>query len=114
MLKRTGSKGIRVDRHPYRYTVSEVAAGAGAVLLSVTVQHAVANGSRLRVTGLRASRVPEAESKFYTGRTLAAGITPRDVERLIRMALSQGWRPLAPGKPVELRHGDGEGRPLPG
>jgi hypothetical protein len=99
MLKKVGSKGIAVDGQSYRYVVSEVdTSRAPSISIALTVQHASANGSRLRVTGLNVLRVPESESKFYVGRTLAAPLLPRHVEYLIRLALQRGWKPQMSGK----------------
>jgi hypothetical protein len=99
MLKRVGSKSITVDGQRYRYVISEVGLPNGpSVPLALTVQHAIANGSRLRITGLQAVRVPESESKYYMGRTLAAPVLPGQVELLIRSALDRGWRPHTSGK----------------
>jgi hypothetical protein len=103
MLKRTGSKCIVVDGQTYRYVVSEVGAANGAsVSLALTVQHAATNGARLRVTGLKATRVPEGESKCYRGRTIGSPLQPRDAEHLIRMAKSRGWQPTVAGKTYAL------------
>ena len=110
MLKRVGSKNITVDGQRYRYVVSEVdPSKRPGVALALTIQHASKNGSRLRITGLGAVRVPEAESKFLMGRTLAAPVLPRDVESLIRLALDRGWTPqLSGGEFVVKLDSDGE------
>jgi hypothetical protein len=106
MLKRVGSKNITVDDQRYRYVISEVGVPKGpSVPLALTVQHASTNGSRLRVTGLHAVRVPESESKFYMGRSLEAPILPGHVESLIRSALGRGWQPQVPGRQLIVELG---------
>jgi hypothetical protein len=104
MLKHAGSNTINVDGHQFRYLVSENGAESnGRVRLALTVQHATANGSRLCVTGLMGDRVPAEESKFWMGRTLKRPATPKDVEQLVRTAISSGWRPEESGEPFILR-----------
>jgi hypothetical protein len=104
VLKHAGSKSLTIDGRQFRYVVSEAGIDAGGrVALALTVQHALANGSRLRVIGLTGERLPPWESKFYSGRTLKRPLTPRDVERLVRAAMWSGWRPDVPGKPFALR-----------
>jgi len=104
VLKHAGSNNLMIDGERFRYVVSEAASDAeGRVALSLIVQHAEANGCRLRVTGLFGERVPEQESKFYRGRTLKRAVSPNDAEQLVRAALSQGWRPREGGKPFVLK-----------
>jgi hypothetical protein len=103
VLKRSGSKNIVVDGRQYRYVVSE-AQGSGdtGVSLAITVQNDQQNGAHLRIAGLAVRRVPAERSKFYKGRTIDRPIEPRHVERLIRLAFSQGWQPMSPGRPFIL------------
>jgi hypothetical protein len=104
VLKHTGSNNLTIDGERFRYVVSEAASDTnGRVALSLIVQHAEKNGSRLCVTGLFGERVPEQESKFYMGRTLKRPVSPKDAERLVRAALSYGWRPRESGKPFLLK-----------
>ena len=106
MLKHAGSHNLTIDGNRFRYVVSEAGSGVdGRVRLSLIVQHAAANGCRLRIAGLFGERVPEQRSKFYRGRTLRRPVTPRDVEQWVRAATSNGWRPDAPGKDFVLRVG---------
>src|SRR5438552_2596903 len=68
VLKHAGSHNLTIDGERFRYVVSEPASDSnGRVALSLVVQHAEKNGSRLRITGLFGERVPEQESKFYKG-----------------------------------------------
>jgi hypothetical protein len=104
VLKHAGSNNLTIDGERFRYVVSEAGSDAeGRVALSLIVQHADANGCRLRITGLFGERVPEQESKFYRGRTLKRPVTPKDVEQLVRLAISTGWRPDVPGKVFVLQ-----------
>ena len=103
MLKHAGSKNLTIDGDQFRYVISEVGVTDDRVALTLIVQHAETNGSRLRVTGLFGERVPENESKFYMGRTLKRPVSPKDAEQLVRTALSQGWRPRESGKPFVLK-----------
>jgi len=107
MLKHAGSKNLTIDGERFRYVVTEAGGDTeGSVPLSLIVQHALVNGSRLCVNGLLGQRVPEQESKYYSGRTLKRPIWPKDAERLIRDALSKGWNPRLPGKPFVLQVGE--------
>jgi hypothetical protein len=104
VLKHRGSNNLTIDGERFRYVVSEAGSDAdGRVALSLFVQHAETNGSRLQVTGLFAERVPEMESKYYMGRTLKRPVSPKDAEQLVRTALSHGWRPRESGKPFVLK-----------
>jgi hypothetical protein len=104
VLKHAGSNNLTVDGERYRYVVSEAGSDSnGRIALSLIVQHAEMNGSRLQVTGLFAERVPEMESKNYMGRTLKRPLGPKDAERMVRTALSQGWQPRDSGKPFLLK-----------
>jgi hypothetical protein len=104
VLKHAGSKNLTIDGERFRYVVSEAGSDTnGRVALSLVVQHATADGSRLRVMGLFGERVPEQESKFYRGRTLKRPISPKDAEQLVRAALSHGWRPREAGTPCVVK-----------
>ena len=104
VLKHAGSKSLTIDGERFRYVVSEAGSDLdGRIPLAIVVQHAHANGSRLRVTGLFSERVPEQESKFYMGRTLKRPVRPKDVEQLVKAALASGWEPRMPGKPFVLQ-----------
>jgi hypothetical protein len=108
MLKHAGSNNLTIGRDRFRWVVSEAGPDSNdRISLSLIVQHADANGSRLQVTGLFAERVPEAQSKFHMGRTLKRPIRPKDVERMIKVALSQGWQPRGSGKTFVVRADEG-------
>jgi len=99
VLKHRGSNKLTVDGEVFRYVVGETGVPMnGRVPLALVAQHVESNGSRLRVTGLMTQRVPEEESKHYLGRTLSSSITPRDAERLLRLAIMKGWKPFSRGK----------------
>lgn len=107
MLRHRGSKNLTIDGETFRYVVGEAGLAIdGRVPLALTAQHVRANGSRLHVTGLVGDRVPEADSKYYMGRTLAASVTPSDAERLVRVALARGWKPQSRGGVFEMQADD--------
>ena len=103
MLPRRNTKMIAVGPDRYRYAVTEAKPGDGgdAVPLVVTIQHDSANGAMLQVTGLRATRVPVNESKWYDGRTLARPL-PSQIAGLIARAKSLGWIADSPGPPFVM------------
>jgi len=104
VLPRAKSNRIEIDSQPYHYIVSESAdTHADIVVLTLTMQHRVENGAILRVVGLHTCRVPEAESKFYMGRTVTHSLEPRHVAQLARFAIAHGWIPTDSGPPFVLQ-----------
>ena len=104
MLPRSKSRRITVDAERFRFAVTETCApNEDIVPIVVTVQHEVANGALLRITGLTLKRVPVNESKWYDGRTVAAPITPSQVADLVVRAKQSGWLPQASGPPFVLQ-----------
>ena len=101
MLPRHKSKNISLGPDRYRYVVAEAKPGDGSTVvpLVVTIQHEMASGAMLRVTGLTATRVPVEESKWRDGRTVDRPLLPPQIAGLIARAKSLGWIPDNPGPP---------------
>ena len=102
MLPKRNSNRICHRSAEYRYVVSEApSADDGNVALTINIQ-SEDNGPVLRVTGLTTTRVPEMESRFYTGRQVVDSVLPQHVTALISRGIESGWLPEQSGPPVVL------------
>ncbi len=89
-LSKKGSRKIVIDDEEYRWAFS-----ADSGYFYIVVQSATGNGARL-----------EAQSSSDWLDFGDAHISSGDVERLIRLAMKDGWCPLNNGPPFRLQEFD--------
>lgn len=98
-ITKRGSRRIVVDGAPYRWTVRRKPSYGQALAetpLTFAVELELAKGSVLVVDAGTAR--PDNWMKAP-----ASAVAPKLVERSVREAIAQGWRPAVKGKPHTLR-----------
>jgi hypothetical protein len=98
-IPRTGSRQLVVDGVAYRWRVRSRPTYAQALAQSgLTVAIQVSDGSGMALH----LRLPTARVDNWLH---APGyvVMPRDIERWIRFAISQGWSPSGSGPPLSLQ-----------
>jgi hypothetical protein len=102
-LNHKGSRRIIVDRVAYRWRLRRKPTYSQALCwspLTYAVEHADNSGSTLVVT------TNQAHSNNWFERE-SQPVLPCDVNQAIRLALSRGWSPTAPGSPFQLDLSEG-------
>jgi hypothetical protein len=103
-IRRRGARQLVVEAVAYRWSVRPrptYSQAIGASPLSFAVELASSGGTTLVVT-VHSQR---ADSWVSEKRSV---VTPALVERAVRQALRQGWRPAENGAPYALSLSDGE------
>ncbi len=99
------SRGITVNQNRYRYQISSTKIDhAGNYSLNLTVQVDDGFGSVLKVLGLltRDYWLDFSEFGVRLNKDHYPIITPKYVANVIKLALSQGWKPNNSGSSFEL------------
>lgn len=102
-LPKKKSRSITVEGKTYRYIVSKGQNLGGDVFpLNVTVQHQKGIGAKLTASGLTTrdfwldiSDSPRSSNEYLI-------LTPRHIEKLIRLGVWRGWQPDDAGPPFKI------------